>query len=227
LETKLIEYYASGTSYIHDADSWELIFSPGPTNVTKSCTTEWRVGKGSVSNPEQRTRFRGPMEETYTITGSLPHTGLYSVQTMEDLSKRNSKFRLETPLVSPVCNGVEDDLYADFPPGSKTITVYDTTGFAADDFIQIGTGSEQMEVKIIDSVSSPHTIVLKVATGATHTHLQHELVKQVEPVYCIIESVELNQTEIKITTYEGVATEFIQYTLKLRRVRDNDCSGEI
>ena len=224
MDTKLIEYFESSGSYTYTADSFVLLFSPGPTSVQKSCTTEWRVGKGSVSDPEQRTRYRGPQEETYTISGKLPHTGSYSVQSMEKMSRRNSKWRLETPLVSPKAEWKDTMLDGAFATGAKTLKVYDTTNLLADDWIQIGEGSEQMEVKKIASIPGSKTIVLSVALG--HDHLDQELVEQLEPVFVIIEGVDLRQEEVKMTTYEGAQTELIEYTIKLRRVRDNDCTGE-
>ena len=224
--TKLIEYKGQGTTaYVYNsAVSTIFYFIPGPGAVVKSCAVEWRIGKGSVSNTEQRVRFRGPMEETYTISGILPQTGGNSIQLLEELSKRNSKYRLETLLTSPTVDGVETKLTAEANPYTTVLHVANATGLAHGNSIQLDTGPDLEEIRKIDAVTN--ATYISVTVSPDHVHAINAMIKQIEGVMVVINSLDMNQQEVKMAEAAGDSKQYIPFTLKLTRIRDDNCSGE-
>ena len=84
-------------------------------------------------------------------------------------------------LVAPIENAVlaeQTALYADIAAGDTTLTVYNTQGFVANDFIIVGNiGYEKAELLQISSVTSPDTIVLKVA--CSFVHIKNENIQKI------------------------------------------------
>jgi len=216
MNISLTEYPRVGTTYAETTNVFT--FSLNPFKVQKKTETEWRVGKGTRNNPEQRARYRGPLKETWAITGWLKQR---DIETLEDLGRRNSKYRFENLLVSPTKDGIDTTLNSGVSSGSSVLPVTSTAGFTVDDYIRLDLGnSNNQEIFKIGAIGGGN---LTCYTACSSNHSSGASVLEIDKVMVVINNITYNQQKVKIGGENpGEEEELIPYTLNLTRSRIND-----